>query len=116
MTLSLPLPSAKLSPNGRCHWRAKSQLTKLHRERARLFTLSHLHGGYNPGPFTRYTLTFYFPDARRRDDDNAIASCKAYRDGIADALGIDDHSLSLSASPIMAVDKANTRVEFTLLP
>jgi crossover junction endodeoxyribonuclease RusA len=36
-------------------------------------------------------LDFYAPDKRRRDDDNMIASFKAGRDGIADALGVDDH-------------------------
>jgi hypothetical protein len=35
-------------------------------------------------------VRFYPPDARHRDDDNAIASFKAARDGIADALGVDD--------------------------
>lgn len=30
------------------------------------------------------------PDKRRRDDDNIIASFKSGRDGIADAIGIDD--------------------------
>jgi crossover junction endodeoxyribonuclease RusA len=33
---------------------------------------------------------FHPKTATRPDDDNCIASCKAYRDGIADALGIDD--------------------------
>ena len=28
--------------------------------------------------------------SRNRDDDNLIAACKAYRDGIADALGVND--------------------------
>ncbi|WP_148649262.1 RusA family crossover junction endodeoxyribonuclease [Novosphingobium barchaimii] len=36
------------------------------------------------------TVTFYPPDRRHRDDDNMIASFKAARDGIADALGVDD--------------------------
>ena len=35
-------------------------------------------------------ITFYPPDARRRDDDNMIGSFRAARDGIADALGVDD--------------------------
>ena len=35
-------------------------------------------------------IDLYPPDKRRRDDDNAYAACKPYRDGIADALGIDD--------------------------
>ena len=32
-----------------------------------------------------YKAVFLFPDARRRDPDNCIASLKAYLDGIADA-------------------------------
>lgn len=35
-------------------------------------------------------VRFYPPDARHRDDDNMIASFKAARDGIADAIGVDD--------------------------
>jgi Holliday junction resolvase RusA-like endonuclease len=35
-------------------------------------------------------VTFYPPDRRRRDDDNMIASFKSARDGLADALGVDD--------------------------
>jgi hypothetical protein len=36
-------------------------------------------------------LAFHPPDLRKRDDDNAVASFKHHRDGIADALGIDDN-------------------------
>lgn len=36
-------------------------------------------------------MDFYPPDKRRRDDDGLLSSMKAARDGIADALGIDDH-------------------------
>lgn len=36
------------------------------------------------------TITFNPPDRRQRDDDNAIASFKAARDGIALGLGVDD--------------------------
>jgi crossover junction endodeoxyribonuclease RusA len=35
-------------------------------------------------------MDFYPPDHRRRDDDGLIASMKSARDGIADALKIDD--------------------------
>lgn len=37
-----------------------------------------------------YKVTFYPPDKRHRDDDSMIASFKAARDGIADALGVND--------------------------
>lgn len=36
-------------------------------------------------------ITFYPPDKRRRDRDNAQASLKHHLDGIADALGVDDY-------------------------
>jgi crossover junction endodeoxyribonuclease RusA len=36
-------------------------------------------------------LEFVPPDKRRRDDDNLIAMFKSGRDGLADALGIDDN-------------------------
>ena len=35
-------------------------------------------------------IDFYPPDKRKRDDDGLLSSMKAARDGIADALGIDD--------------------------
>ena len=36
-------------------------------------------------------LEFVAPDKRKRDDDNMLAAFKAGRDGLADALGIDDN-------------------------
>ena len=41
------------------------------------------------------TLELVPPDRRKRDDDNIIASCKSYRDGVADALGVDDSTMRL---------------------
>jgi len=35
-------------------------------------------------------VTFYPPDLRKRDDDGMIGAIKNFRDGIADALGVDD--------------------------
>ena len=35
-------------------------------------------------------IDFCPPDRRHRDDDNIIAAFKAGRDGLADALGVDD--------------------------
>jgi crossover junction endodeoxyribonuclease RusA len=115
MTITLPLPKRTLSPNARTHWRAKAQVTRMARQVARLRTLEALGG--RPAPaLTTYTLEFYFRTARKRDDDNWAAACKAYRDGIADALGIDDHALRMSASPVMAIDRANPRLVVTLAP
>lgn len=115
MTLSLPIPHKTLSPNARCHWTTKARHTKTHRNLAKLVTLSAL-GGDTPPTFTGYTLAFFFPDARRRDDDNASASCKAYRDGIADALRVDDNTLAIAGRQSITIDRKNPRVEITLIP
>lgn len=46
--------------------------------------------------FIRLRLDFFPPDRRARDDDNAIAAFKAGRDGIADALGVDDRRFRIT--------------------
>ena len=38
----------------------------------------------------RLRIDFFPPNRARRDDDNAIAAFKSGRDGIADALKVDD--------------------------
>ena len=43
------------------------------------------------------SLTFFPPNRARRDLDGCIASCKAYLDGLSDALGVDDNRFTLSA-------------------
>jgi crossover junction endodeoxyribonuclease RusA len=48
-----------------------------------------------PAPRAMLILTFCPPDRRRRDDDNLVAAFKSGRDGLAEALGIDDAALSL---------------------
>jgi crossover junction endodeoxyribonuclease RusA len=117
VTITLPIPHKALSPNAKSpgRWRKKAQQIKIHRRRAHVRTLEALKGRPAP-PFTRYKLAFFFKTNRRRDDDNASASCKAYRDGIADALKMDDHHLSMCESPTLSVDPKNPRVEITLLP
>lgn len=89
VSVSLPWPDKLLSPNSRVHWATKAKATKLAREYAWAVTLNAT--GPNPA-FRRASvrMTFCPPDKRRRDLDNCISSTKAARDGIADALGIDD--------------------------
>lgn len=115
MKIVLSLPAKQLSPNWRGHWRPKSQVTRQARKKAMLATLAMLHPGKKfEDRIYRYSLEFFFPDLRKRDDDNALASTKAYRDGIADAMGIDDHSLKLGAVPVMSLDRKNPRIEITI--
>lgn len=74
--------------------------------------------GINTPPEVKgYSLSFFYPDARKRDDDNTEGSfgIKAYRDGIADALRIDDHGLKKLTVSTFSIDRANPRVEITLI-
>jgi len=90
--LSLPWPDRALSPNGRpSHWGVE------HRAKAKAFALAHrttlaaLGTSRKPGwAAAAIHWEFHPKTANKVDDDNAEGSCKAYRDGIADALGMDD--------------------------
>ena len=87
--IDLPWPHKSLSPNARIHWAPKAKLTASYRSecgwRARA------QGVYpTDADRVRMTITFCPPDARRRDMDNLVASTKALRDGLMDALGVDD--------------------------
>jgi hypothetical protein len=72
----------------------------------------------SPPTFSTYSLTFHFPTNRNRDDDNYSAACKSYRDGIADALRMDDHGLRISGAPSLLHDSTLTTpfLTFTLHP
>lgn len=84
----LPWPPKELSPNSRGHWARKSKAAKRYRMQCHLLTRQ--AGVVAPEGRVLLSLTFCPPDNRRRDDDNCVASMKSGRDGIADALGVDD--------------------------
>jgi crossover junction endodeoxyribonuclease RusA len=92
--LVLPWPPKELSPNARVHWSVRSKKAKACREIAywetkRLMAAGAWQNLPAEGKIELH-LDFYPPNRRPRDDDNLVASFKAFRDGIADALGIDD--------------------------
>lgn len=86
--LILPWPPKVLSPNARAHWTRKSAAAKSYRMQCRILTLQQRLVA--PEGRVMLQLEFCPPDRRRRDDDNCLASFKSGRDGVADALGIDD--------------------------
>lgn len=92
----LPWPARVVHPNSRAHWRRRAAATKwMRRDAYYAGKAAKLRVGDGP---IAVALTFYPPDRRRRDLDGCIASCKAYLDGLADALGVDDNRFTLSAS------------------
>jgi len=84
-------PPRELSPNARVHWRVRSKHTKAYRETASLATVVAgrvLFDGDRP---IKVNVTYAWEKGRRVvDDDNGWAMMKAGRDGIADALGVND--------------------------
>jgi hypothetical protein len=67
-----------------------------------------------PPPITGYTLHFHFPTKRLQDDDNAAAMFKSSRDGIADALQIDDRNLRILTGPEMSYASTDPHLEVRL--
>ena len=95
--VELPWPSRALSPNARVHWAVKRKATQAAKQYASAQTLHNLQGKNLPKTIRRisYRLTFLPPDRRARDEDNLVAQMKAYLDGVAIALDIDDRNFHL---------------------
>jgi crossover junction endodeoxyribonuclease RusA len=86
--IELPWPPKELSPNAkrRKHWSSyRPHTIKYRHDCCWLVKDKRVRG-------TLLSVTFYPPDRRRRDDDGMIGAFKAGRDGVADALGCDDHA------------------------
>ena len=94
--LELPWPDRRLSPNAREHWSVTSKHKRAYRARCRAIGesvgIGALRGSENS---VRVDLTFFPPDKRARDWDNMLAAMKAGLDGLADAMGVDDHRWKL---------------------
>lgn len=90
--IELPFPHKSLWPNGRANYHAKGREAKKHRTWAYTAMKASLPAGHkHDGSPVRLRATFYAkPTGVLPDRDNCSASLKAYQDGIADALGMDD--------------------------
>lgn len=87
--IELPFPDGALWPNGRAHWAVKAREVKKHRRWAALATkAAHIRIGDSPIP----VHVVCHPKSRgpAPDRDAVVSACKAYIDGISDALGIND--------------------------
>lgn len=87
--VELPWAAKSQSPNARVHWATKARDAKTAKTMAA--ALTRLETKTKPQWLSaRLQWTFHPKTAHALDLDNCIASCKAYQDGIALALGIDD--------------------------
>lgn len=82
--ISLPLPHPSLSPNSRKHWATKARWVKTFRDLARIAAIEAMPCSPH-WPSATVRCTFTFPDRRKRDADNLLASMKSAFDGLADA-------------------------------
>jgi hypothetical protein len=92
LELVLPWPSKDLSPNARVHYRVKAAATKVARQTAVVLAFE---AGWRDAWLPEGRLHLWIdchqaPGKKLPDDDNMVGRCKAYRDGIAQVLGIDD--------------------------
>jgi len=86
--IELPWPPKELSPNARTHWAKRSKIAAKYRADCQVLCRQ---AGIKPMEGKMLLIIdFVPPDKRRRDDDNCLAAFKSGRDGLADALGIDD--------------------------
>lgn len=118
--LFLPLPSRDVSPNAKRGQSkaaaiAKAQKIKVHRTVAKFTCKDALTRLGHEIDAKGYSCRFYFEQASHtRDDDNADGSLKSYRDGICDALRINDKKLPKLLLSTFGIDAENPRVEVVI--
>jgi crossover junction endodeoxyribonuclease RusA len=114
--IELPFPAKILWPNGRGHYMAKHREFQKHKTWAFLAAKS-VHPDMErwAGGKLQWSATFYPKTRHIIDKDNAAASLKAYQDGIAAAMMVNDN---LFDTPTIhfAEPVKNGRVVITLLP
>ena len=101
LKIILPWPPHALWPNAHSLWQARARATLQTHAAAREATIL---AAWDQGQssetidLTRAEIplevTFHASTRRRYDKDGAIGACKGYFDGIAEALGVDDHHFS----------------------
>ena len=92
ITIELPWPDKRLSPNARVHWAVKARAVKDARQTGYWVAFAESTVPAYPGIGTKFRSQYTFcpPDKRRRDTDNFVASMKSYQDGVCDWLCLDD--------------------------
>lgn len=105
----LPFPPASLSGHAKGHWRTKAAATRKHRAWARAATLAARPAVPPEGDIA--VRVRFVPPNRRGDRTNYPNRMKAYLDGVADALGVNDRRFLPSYE--FADPAAPGRVEIT---
>jgi len=96
----------------------KYRASKQAKDDAYLATLAVIKSdGWSVDDDRYFVFRHFFPpdDKRRRDEDNMVASCKAYQDGVFAAMEIDDSRIAMSINSIGRPCEGG-RVEFWIRP
>lgn len=104
-------PPIGCSPNNRLHPLRKHRIAQGYRRECWAVALAGKLSAPSDGPFA-VQLDFFPPRRGPRDDDNAIASFKHGRDGIAQAMRVDDSRFRIV--PVWH-DEPRNCVAFTIL-
>lgn len=89
--IELPFPAKILWPNGRGHHMTKHKEFQKHKAWAYYAMLKHgCNAALTVAPRIDWHVTIHPKTANKIDDDNARGSLKAYQDGIAAAIGVND--------------------------
>ncbi len=106
-------PDKRLNPNWKRshHWSRYSHQIKVQREEGSASVLEQLHGGRaDVDALTKdgripLAIRFVPPNRIARDDDGMLGAIKALRDGMAQALGVDDSRFRVASLDIAAPEK-----------
>ena len=105
LRVELPWPPAELSPNRRGHWRKFETARKQAKADGHNAALAAGAKRFKAEGTIPLTLVFQPPDARYRDDDGLIGRLKYYRDGIANAIGVDDRVMHITGIRFLRPEK-----------
>lgn len=131
LVITVGLPDRALSPNVHRHRmardgsRAAAAVAK-HEAWARTveaIRCGRVPKGLYPARRAAVEMVFFWPDTRRRDEDNAISSTKPHRDGMVDGGALVDDRKAIagglgitSLSCRFEVDKLRPRLEIHVTP
>jgi crossover junction endodeoxyribonuclease RusA len=104
-SIFLPWPDRRLSPNARVHWSSLARAKK-QAKRDAYYTMLEAGIGRIEAESISIKYSFFPPDRRARDADNMLSSCKAYQDGIAAAIGVDDSKFQITIAPRGPIERS----------
>ena len=90
VTVTLPWPPRALWPNTKAHWSKRAPVAAKARADAMLLTRAAGWIGLRAEPIP-LRITFHPPNRIRRDLDGMLSAMKPALDGVAAAMGVDDH-------------------------